>query len=158
MGNNPLSFVDPLGLRDVDVYIWHATGLSVGHVMVTEDNSQQVILSQFPASGWPYGHNVTKDFSDTMAAEGRPADSVWQINVPDDSAFDQSAAHERDLSRWTWSPTDYSTQCSIAASRALQSGGVRLTAVTDGTLFPGAFDNNIRKNQGILGNAIHNLH
>jgi RHS repeat-associated protein len=159
VGGNPLDYVDPDGLREVDVYIWHAQGssLSTGHVMVTEENSHQVILSQFPANGMPIGKNVTKDFSDTIAAEGRPADSTWRINVPDDQAFDRAAAHERSLLHWTASPSKNSTQCSIAASRALQAGGVGLTAVTDGTLMPGFFDNNINKNRNNAGNNIQRL-
>ena len=157
VGSNPLSYIDPFGLRYVDVYVWNAKGSSVGHVMVTEDSSQQVILSQFPANGMPLGQNVTKSFSDTMAAEGRPADSVWRIDVPNDNAFDQAAAHERGLSRWSWDPSKNTTQCSIAASRSLRAGGVGLTSITDGTLMPGFFNNNIQKNQNNPGNDIHKL-
>ena len=157
VGGNPLSFADPYGLRPVDVYVWNAEGSSVGHVMVTEDGSQQVILSQFPANGMPIGQNVTKSFDDTMAAEGRPADSVWRIDVPNDNAFDQAAAHERGLSRWSWNPSKSTTQCSIAASRSLRAGGVGLTSITDGTLMPGFFNNNIQKNQNNPGNNIQNI-
>jgi RHS repeat-associated protein len=157
VGGDPLSYTDPLGLRYVDVYIWDAEGSSVGHVMVTEDGSQQVILSQFPANGMPIGQNMTKSFGDTMAAEGRPADSVWRIDVPNDNAFDQAAAHERGLSHWSWDPSKSSTQCSIAASRSLRAGGVGLTSITDGTLMPGFFGNNIQKNQSNPGNDIKKI-
>ena len=157
VGGNPLSYTDPFGLRYVDVYIWNAEGSSVGHVMVTEDGSQQVILSQFPANGMPIGPNVTKSFDDTMAAEGRPADSIWRIDVPNDNAFNQAAAHERGLSRWSWDPSKSTTQCSIAASRSLRAGGVGLTSITDGTLMPGFFNNNIQKNQNNPGNNIQNI-
>ncbi|HEY0197053.1 MAG TPA: RHS repeat-associated core domain-containing protein [Rhodanobacter sp.] len=157
VGGNPLSYTDPFGLRYVDVYIWNAEGSSVGHVMVTEDGSQQVILSQFPANGMPIGQNVTKSFDDTMAAEGRPADSIWRIDVPNDNAFNQAAAHERGLSRWSWDPSKSTTQCSIAASRSLRAGGVGLTSITDGTLMPGFFNNNIQKNQNNPSNNIQNI-
>jgi hypothetical protein len=126
--------------------------------MVTEDGSQQVILSQFPANGMPFGQNVTKSFGETMAAEGRPANSIWRIDVPNDNAFDLAAAHERGLLRWSWDPSQSSTQCTIAASRSLRAGGVRLTSITDGTLMPGFFDNNIQKNQSNPGNEIKKYH
>jgi hypothetical protein len=125
--------------------------------MVTEDGSQDVILSQFPANGLPLGQNVPKNFTDTLISEGRPADSVWRIYVPNDSAFDQAAAHERGLHLWSWSPSKSSTQCSIAASRSLRAGGVSLTSVVDGTLMPGFFNNNIQKNQYNPGNNIQKL-
>jgi RHS repeat-associated protein len=46
--NDPVNRNDPFGLRDVDVYVWEAdvSQTSVGHVMITEHNSQQVLLSQ----------------------------------------------------------------------------------------------------------------
>jgi RHS repeat-associated protein len=157
VGGNPLSGIDPFGLRDVDVYIWDAHGGHPGHVMVTEHNSQQVILSQFPENGVPYGKNEEKTYQDTMKAENRPPTSVWQIDVPNDGAFDQAAARERSLKLWSWDPTKNSTQCSIAASRALQAGGVRLTAITTGTLMPGLFENNLEKNMSLPGNDIHKI-
>lgn len=148
VGNNPLGYVDPYGLRNVDVYIWRAEGSSVGHVMVTEDNSTQVILSQFPSNGMPWGPNQTKNFNDTMAAEEREPSEVWRINVPNDNQFDQSAERERDLDLWSMSPSESTTQCSIAASRALQAGGVKITTITTGTLMPGFFANNLQKHRG----------
>lgn len=146
--------MDPYGLRDVDVYIWRAEGSSVGHVMVTEANSTQVILSQFPSNGYPLGPNQTRSFTDTMAAEGRAASEVWRINVPNDKAFDAAAARERGLKLWSWSPSNDSTQCSIAASRALKAGGVELNTITTGTLMPGFFGNGLRATPGI-GTLLH---
>ena len=149
VNGNPVSYVDPYGLRDVDLYIWRTEGSSVGHVMVTEANSTQVILSQFPSNGYPLGPNQTKSFADTMAAEGRAASEVWRINVPNDKAFDAAAARERGLKLWSWSPLNDSTQCSIAASRALKAGGVGLNTITTGTLMPGFFGNGLRATPGI---------
>jgi RHS repeat-associated protein len=143
-GANPLTRVDPYGLRDVDVYIWRAEASSVGHVMVTEANSTQVILSQFPSNGYPLGPNETKSFADTMTAEGRAASEIWRVNVPDDKAFDTAAARERDLKLWSWSPSRNSTQCSIAASRALKAGGVLVNTITSGTLMPGFLSNGLQ--------------
>ncbi len=146
---NPLSYIDPYGLRDVDVYVWRAEGSSVGHVMVTEANSTQVILSQFPANGLAIGPNETKSFANTLAAEKRAASEIWRINVPNDKAFDAAAARERNLKRWTASPSNDSTQCSIAASRALRAGGVGLNTTTTGTLMPGFFANGLQSTPGV---------
>jgi RHS repeat-associated protein len=145
---NPISAIDSSGLRDVDVHIWRAEGRSVGHVMVTEANSTQVILSQFPANGWPAGRNQTKSFAETMADEKRPATEIWRVRVPNDAAFDRAAARERGLGLWTASTIGATTQCSIAGSRALQAGGVAIDAITDGTLWPGLFANNLQSHAG----------
>jgi RHS repeat-associated protein len=140
---NPVSFVDPSGLRDVDIYVWRAEGSSVGHIMVTEANSTQVILSQFPGNGSIVGPNVTKSFADTMMAEGREPSEVWRVNVPNDAAFDRAAARERGLNTWSFTTTEGTTQCSIAASRALRAGGVNINTITTGTLWPGLMGNNL---------------
>jgi hypothetical protein len=144
-----MEWADPYGLRDVDVYVWRSEGSSVGHVMVTEANSTQVILSQFPNNGYPLGPNETKSFADTMSAEGRAPSEVWRVNVPNDKAFDEAAAHERSLKSWSWNPSEDSTQCSIAASRALKAGGVGITTITTGTLMPGFFANNLKSHPGL---------
>lgn len=149
VGGNPISRIDPYGLRDVDVYIWRAEGTSVEHVMVTEAGSTQVILSQFPGNGYPLGPNETKSFADTMTAEGRPASEVWRINVPNDASFDAAAARERGLKLWSWNPSNDSTQCSIAASRTLKAGGVGLNTMTTGTLMPGFFANGLQSTPGV---------
>jgi RHS repeat-associated protein len=154
---DPVNSVDPTGLRDVDVYIWQAEGGSVGHVMVTEHNSFHVILSQFPANGKMWGPNLKKDYQDTFRSEGRSPSSVWRVNVPDDKAFDRAASRELTLKRWSWSPSRNSTQCSIAASRALKAGGVNLSSITTGILMPGFFENNLEKNAGQAGNDTEKL-
>lgn len=122
--------------------------MSVGHVMVTEDNSHKVILSQFPANGSYKGPNITKSFKETRNYEGRPANEVWRVWVSNDKAFDTAAARERHLKTWDWSPSAGQTQCSIAASRALEAGGVGMTTITTGTLMPGFFGNNLQLHRG----------
>ena len=146
--SNPANVINPDGLRDVDVHIWRAEGGAVGHVMVTEANSKQVILSQFPHRHFFWGRNQTKDFAQTMAAEGHSASEVWRVYVPDDKAFDQTAAHERSLPKWSWDPGKETTQCSIAASRALEAGGVKINTMKEGTLMPGFFANNLEQHKG----------
>jgi hypothetical protein len=78
------------------------------------------------------------------AEKFRPATEVYRVTVPDDAAFDASAANERGLVKWTANPSRSSTQCSIAASRALQAGGVALNTITTGTLMPGFFANGLQ--------------
>lgn len=143
VGNNPVGSIDPLGLRDVDVYIWSAaiTGwhsISVGHVMVTEHDSTKVILSQFPANGLMQGRNITLPYKETCDDEKRPADYHFVVHVSDDKAFDNSAAWERAKMTWGWDPSDnQQTQCSTAAWNALVDGGLNLGGNVSGTLLPG---------------------
>ena len=150
-----MNWVDPWGLRNVNIYIWRAEGTSVGHVMVTEANSSQVILSQFPSNGMLWGSNQTKNFVQTMAAEARSPSEIWQVYVPNDETFDNTAAQERGLKLWSWNPSKSSTQCSTAASRALKAGGVKISTITIGTLMPGFFANNLLLHSG---NGIRRIH
>ncbi|WP_334318969.1 RHS repeat-associated core domain-containing protein, partial [Termitidicoccus mucosus] len=90
--NSPINLVDPDGLRWVDVYIWEPRvtiippSVSVGHVMLTEHNSDGVIMSQFPhapgASGCKVGPNTMYDFASTYQEEGRPPSSVFSVWFP----------------------------------------------------------------------------
>jgi len=125
--------------------------------MVTEHASKEVILSQFPEKTRPHGPNVTKPYFETMKAEGRQPDQIWKLFVPNDSQFDAEAAKQRGLSYWSAYTTASSTQCTVAAVRALDAGGVHLTAVTGGMLLPHQLDNNIAKNQSTNGNQIQRL-
>jgi uncharacterized protein RhaS with RHS repeats len=147
--NNPIGNVDPLGLRDVDVYVWDGSVMhhSVGHVMVTEHDSTDVILSQFPAMSSPDSYNITLPFKDTVDAEGRPPSNVFVVHVPDDKAFDDAAAQERAKKEWNWDPDKKQTQCSTAAWNSLASGGVPIGTVT-GTTFPGTLGDVLKKLPG----------
>jgi hypothetical protein len=136
--------IDPLGLRDLDVYVWNAKGSSVGHVMVTEHDSTKVILSQFPANGLPSGRNITLPYKDTFAEEGRPESNRFVIHVPDDKAFDNAAAWERAKKDWNWDPNKKQTQCSTAAWNSLADGGVPIGHVT-GTTLPGNMGDVLKK-------------
>lgn len=148
-GGNPFSRIDPLGLRDVIVAIWHGRGypFSVGHVFVGETNGK-VILSQFPLPHATHGINMTYSWPATLAAEGREPDSVWKIHISSDASFNASAAALRNRPFWDATPGDNETNCSTAAFSALSAGGVN---VYGGSFLPSAVDNALQV-QFDLGN------
>lgn len=154
----PIDNIDPLGLRNVDVYIWSSapTKLSVGHVMITEHDSTKVILSQFPANGLLHGRNITLPFIDTMAEEKqRPADYHFIVYVCDDAAFDNAAAIERAKMYWDWDPDYTETQCSTAAWNALEQGGVPLGVHSDRTILPGSMAEFLIQNASLMHGQVH---
>jgi len=123
---NPLTRADPMGLRDVIVAIWTSRFLegSVGHIYVGELNST-TIVSQFPTPHGIEGTNTTLSWLDTVRAEGRAADYVYQVSVPNDAEFDRAAAAARAIPTWFAFPDgSTSTQCAAAASSSLRAGGV----------------------------------
>lgn len=126
VGNSPTNAYDPLGLRLIFVIIWNSPGYngSVGHVMATELNGN-VILSQFPANGDPYGTNIVKTVDQSRAYDKRDPDRVFVVNVPDDKAFDDAAANRRSRANWFAIPlTSQQTNCVRSVTDALQAGGV----------------------------------
>ena len=137
VGNNPMSRVDPFGLRDVDVFIWKQRGTAVGHVMVTEHNSTQVILSQFPALHAMWSYNSTLTYAETIHQEQRQADYVYTVHVDNDAEFNNAAAEEQAMPEWNWNPNEKTqTQCSTAAWNAFGRGGLPFKHVS-GTFLPG---------------------
>ncbi len=130
VGENPLRWVDPYGLRDVIVAVWTSNVLQnftgeVGHVFVGEMNGT-TITSQFLTPSGYKGENTTKTWIDTVAYEGRSPDYVYQVTVPDDKAFDEVAAKARSVPTWFALPNGKtSTNCSTAAQGAIRAGGVR---------------------------------
>jgi RHS repeat-associated protein len=130
--NNPLRNVDPLGLRDVIVAIWtsRVLGGKVGHVFVGEMNGAP-ITSQFPDPHGIVGANITKTWIDTVAAEGRRPDYVYQVSIKNDNALDAAAAKARNTPTWYAFPNgETTTNCSLAANRALKSGGVPVSSTS----------------------------
>lgn len=72
-----------------------------------------------------YGAAGTKTWLDSVAAEGRQPDYVYQVNIKNDKAFDAAAATARNAPTWYAFPNgETSTNCSVAANHALKSGGV----------------------------------
>jgi hypothetical protein len=149
---NPLNGIDPEGLRDVDVYIWRWEGIPgpgggrVGHVMVTEANSTQVILSQFPhqisQSSTMRGPNWTYSYDETFNAEGSLPDNVFRVHVSDDVEFDAEAASQRQRIIWDWFPSNRDeTHCARSAYDSLLHGGVGVYGQNTGQILPGTLGN-----------------
>ena len=127
---NPLLRVDPMGLRDVVVAIWDSritpSSISVGQVFVGETDGR-VITSQFPNPPATHSDNITYSYNDTVNVEGRKPNAVYKVHVPNDSAFNTSAALEREMHYWDFDPTEISeTNCTAAAYRSLNKGGVNV--------------------------------
>jgi len=129
VGGNPVNLVDPLGLRDIIAVVWgrEFSTSSVGHVYLGETNGQ-VISSNFPNPHGTFGINTTKNWNETLIAEGRVPSGVYKIWVPDDASFNLAALLERQTKWWDWSPDNSSeTNCTTAAYDSLKYGGVDIS-------------------------------
>jgi RHS repeat-associated protein len=134
---NPFKYTDPKGLSAVYVYVWNAdpSSASVGHVAIT-DTSGNTLLSQFPYATEEHsaiGPNTQLTLSQTMNREGRLPDSVYQVSIPNASAFSNAAVvYGSRVPTWVVSPETYGatgnvgTNCTSAAFKALKAGGVPL--------------------------------
>ena len=163
-GGNPISRHDPLGLRDVNVYVWRASGIiindsgSAGHIMVAEFKSPDVILSQFPHKlGEPRtskGPNTFLNWRDTYSAMGRPPDEIYTVFVPNDKAFDDEANEHRKRKTWFWKPkTSDQTHCARSAYDALRAGGVPIPE-NPGQAMPGSLGDDLTD---LIGNSTVNV-
>jgi RHS repeat-associated protein len=138
-GDDPLDGSDPLGLRDVDVYIWDidVSHQSVGHVMVTEHDSHTVLLSQFPQRSGPKGANIRLSFDETVRREHRRADHVITTHVRDDKAFDRTVRDHATRPYWYWNPSKPNeTHCARSTYDALRDGGVGVWGHDRGQVLP----------------------
>jgi RHS repeat-associated protein len=129
--NHTLNTVDLLGLIMVDVYVWESSisHTSPGHVMMTLNDSDLVLTSQFPhapnSNSSMDGPNTKFTFGQTFQAEGRDPDSVYTIEVTDDEAFWNEVDRQTNMPKWNWNPDNKKeTQCSIAAWNAIVAGGI----------------------------------
>ena len=143
VGNNPVNRIDPWGLRDVDIFIWDWQGLgvtengSVGHVMIMEHNSNTVIMSQYPEERGKSGDNSKYGFAATHVRQGRPADKIYTVSIPNDDAFDRAVADHVGRDEWNWWPTgNNQTHCTRAAYDALKAGGLPLSGADSGQILP----------------------
>jgi RHS repeat-associated protein len=150
--NDPVNKTDPLGLRDVDVYVWEANifHLSVGHIMVTEHDSQQVLLSQFPHEAGEKtpqvgtGPNTSLSFKDTYKEEGRNATRIITVHVPNDKTFDKEVKNQVSRPYWDKNPSKPNeTHCARSTYDALKAGGVPLRAHDKGQILPGELGRNL---------------
>jgi RHS repeat-associated protein len=156
VSGNPISKIDPAGLRDVIVAIWTAriSQGSPGHVFMGEMNGT-TITSQFPAPHGIKGVNTTLTWLDTVKAEGRPADYVYQVTVKDDDAFDASARASRAAPTWSAFPIfKTTTNCFSAATSALAAG--KVTGGGPGSLLPGDL-NGVLLMQSVFGGQVTRL-
>lgn len=132
VNGNPLNSFDPTGLREVIVAIWTSrfSGYiapsgqgSVGHVFLGEMNGT-TLTSQFPTPHGMSGVNTTLTWLDTVRAEGRPPDAVYQVHVPNDAGLSAVAGAMRGIPTWYfWPDGSTSTHCANAAVNALRGGG-----------------------------------
>jgi hypothetical protein len=145
----------PAGSK-LDAYVWKADlmALSVaGHFMVTEHNSTNVLVSQFPTkkdgtegvfsilSMNPQGINKKFNYEETFREEKRLPDGVFTVEVGDYNAALKQAALERAKTTWAASPSGPNqTQCSVAGLNVLNAGGANIVVpgYSGGTLMPGS--------------------
>jgi hypothetical protein len=111
--------------NDLYAHVWdpRISEGSVGHVMVL-DKDGNVIESQFPANGKPIGQNITKSVDETIAAEGRKADSVFRIKTTPEQDALASKIGAQERSKLTWSliyQGNETTNCSIAGSNVMSA-------------------------------------
>jgi hypothetical protein len=130
---------------DVTIWGWYELGIfwgSVGHVMVTEAGTEQVLLSQFPHSfrqpTAPKGPNTTLSFSDTNQELKRDPSVIFRVDILNTAAFDAMVANHRQRPVWDWDPTPpMQTHCARSSYDALRAGGVPIDPgseynITDG--------------------------
>jgi hypothetical protein len=163
-GGNPIWAADPNGLRDVIVAVWtsrysgYLKGMdngSAGHVFVEELNGAPV-LSQFPTPHGTSGINTTKSWLDTMKAEGRRPDAVYQVQIKNDQAFDATAAALRARPKWSIQPVGNAdeTNCTHSAYGALSAGGIKATRPWLLPLSPNDFQSGL---QDLIGRGGGNI-
>jgi RHS repeat-associated protein len=151
VGNNPINFVDPLGLIDLDVYVWAWEGAGfvraddrVGHIMLTEAGTKNVFLSQYPEKKQPYSKNVRHDYDETIK-EGVPS-KKFQVHLPNDIDFMMAVFDH--MNRDTWAGVPYGrnqTHCSRAAYDALKAGGLKLRGQDRGQILPDTLKKQLEK-------------
>jgi hypothetical protein len=129
----------------VTIWGWRELGFfwgSVGHVMITEANTPEVILSQFPHAvgqpSAPRGPNTLLSYADTNAEEGRPPGIAYRVNLPSEAGFDLMAANHRARPIWDWDPTPLmQTHCARSSYDALRAGAVPIDPAGRYAIAPG---------------------
>src|SRR4051794_36452033 len=110
---------------------------SVGHVLITEHrDTNKVIVNQWPAqqidsvldNRVPQSNPLPSYEEAVHNENGRPADSVYTANAPNDRGLDAAARNQRNRKYWDTFPSgnDDETNCTYAAWSVLKAGGVQL--------------------------------
>jgi len=145
--NNPINRIDPFGLRDILIVIWNRDFMSrhsVGHATALEMNGS-VILSQFPDPQGAKGANVTLDWQQTVAREGRDPDRIFKVYVPNDSGFDDIVRDRVSRDSWDWLPSNrHETNCIESVESALRGGGVPVGSY----IWPGSLGDDLQDKSG----------
>jgi hypothetical protein len=104
-----------------------------------------VILSQFPDPQGAKGANVTLDWQQTVAREGRDPDRIFKVYVPNDSGFDGIVRDRVSRSTWDWLPSNrHETNCVESVGSALRGGGVPV----DSYAWPGSLGYDLQDKVG----------
>jgi uncharacterized protein RhaS with RHS repeats len=153
--NDPIGGFDPLGLADCDVYIWDWRGIGfmggrVGHVMVTQAGTTNVLLSQFPRrfdeSARLVGTNHLFTYAQTTNTESGPPYSVFRVHLTNDVAFQNAVSDHTNRSTWHFKPSGTNqTHCTRAAYDALKAGGISLSGEDSGQVLPGTLHDLLQK-------------
>ncbi|GAB3778918.1 RHS repeat-associated core domain-containing protein [Dyella agri] len=141
VGNNPLEFIDQLGLYDFYVTVWNGNYLAgeVGHVgTFTGDGTR--LTSQFPDQHRAWGDNTSPDWPTTVNLEdGRQPDEVYKVHVPDnrEGAIKNAAQNARSAKQWFFVPVKHNqTNCVDAALGVMNAAGFPIELMNGPILTP----------------------
>lgn len=135
VGNNPGSYIDPLGLQQIMVSIWiprEGNNSKTGHVLLSDMSMKTTYSSPFPRPDDPTtkvnekNQLTTLDMAETRYDENRLPDAVYAVEVPDMPAFLRNAERGRSYSRWSSAAPLWpgATNCMVSALSSLRAGGV----------------------------------
>jgi len=136
---------------DVDVYIYHWVGVgfttpacsgSVGHALMTEAGTHNVMLSQFPEPHGMKEKNTWLDWNDTVKREeGRQPDDGFHVRLPDGRNVAVAVINHKDRPIWDWWPTGPTeTHCAYSVASALIAGGLPIQLSGTHEILPDALD------------------
>ena len=127
--NNPINWIDPLGL--LTVHVWHYKGSTDawGHASITLDNGTHISWWPSPSGrDYTFGQSVPiysappndpQALTDDINLEGQLPDVEIVINGLDEAAIDAWWQNYRKNNRWK----TFGRNCATTASDALKAGG-----------------------------------
>lgn len=122
VANNPYKYTDPTG--EAKVYIWNKgptpTGNSIaGHVAIETDNGSYV--SKFPSNSSKWSSKAKfHTQADDKKTYGRDADTVIELDLPNEDAAGDFAEKLLGDDSQVWTPTD---NCADAVETVINAGG-----------------------------------